>query len=154
YLAKVMATDALKSTNAVALHTYRRNKPENLANDLLPFNELRAQHGVTAPLWITEWGYSSWEFVNNAALGDGHSTDARVQTGKLILRQVLTQVALNIQKMVLYDLVDDCLDPEDKECNFGLLIQIPETRPAQFQLKPGMIALQNFRKFTTNMTYK
>jgi hypothetical protein len=87
------------------------------------------------PLWVTEWGYSSAEFIDSRVYGNGHDARARRRQGVLVLRSVLTQLALNMPLMTVFELADTGLDPAVGLHNYGLLDKAENPKPAWQALK-------------------
>jgi hypothetical protein len=130
YILRLARTGALAGLDGFAVHAYRNSAPESLAADVAPLRAVLASNGVTAPLWGTEWGYPSFGKFDAARYGDGHDPRARQRQGVLMLRAALTQVALNLPLMTLYELCDSGTDATDGEHNFGLLTAACEPKPA------------------------
>jgi Cellulase (glycosyl hydrolase family 5) len=119
--------------DAMAYHTYRRDTisqtggkrvlsyPEMLAADMPVTRTLANSGGLRKPLLDTEGGYSSWYHLDPTVYGNGHDARARSRQAILVMRRMLTQVALDAPLVTLYNLFDENSNPEDKEANFGLL---------------------------------
>lgn len=149
YLFKLAKTGALARVNAVGIHPYRKDSsvttnptfkrsvstPEMYANDRLITKAYLANLGVNAPLWNTESGLSTVFFLDPVAYPDPLSTSSRNRQGQLILRSVLTQIALNEPLITVYRLMDKGVSATDKEMNFGLLDASGNEKPAYAALK-------------------
>ncbi len=76
------------------------------------------QFQATEQLWLTEWGYSTFK------PGKPHAMRFPVTAEKqaaYISRRMVESLGLNVKTSVIYDLRDDCKDPERPLCNFGLV---------------------------------
>lgn len=149
YLFKLARGGYLAQANGIGIHPYRKDSfvttspsfkrtftsPEMYANDRLITKQALASVGVTQPLWNTESGYSSIFFLDPAQYPDPHSVSARNRQGQLLLRQVLTQIALNEPLITVYRLMDKGTSLTDKEQNFGLLDSDGNEKPAYRGLK-------------------
>ncbi len=149
YLYKLAQTGALSGVSAIGIHPYRvdtittaspyrrqANSPESYAEDQAVYkNTLLAGGGPNIPFWNTEWGYSTYKFLDAAVYGDGNSAAAATRQGLLTSRMVLTQLAINAPFITVYNLVDNGTDPTDKEHHFGLLKPDLTEKPAYVGLR-------------------
>jgi hypothetical protein len=162
YLLKLAGqTTNLNQVDAIGLHPYRydtfiytsptykrvSNTPESYAADQAMLSNLLAAGGVSKPLWNTESGYSSWQFLDSTRYGDGHDARARNRQGVLTLRKVLTELALDAPLITLYSLYDAGTVATDKEMNFGLL-------GSDLSEKPAFVALKNLFSSVGQLTFK
>jgi hypothetical protein len=146
YLFNMAATRSMSPFSAVGMHPYRHtSRPETYAADFRPISDILKNFGVTAPIWGTEWGYSS--AAMGAAYGNGHAAAARNKHAIYTLRAVLTQIALNAPLATIYNLADTGSNPDDPEQNYGLL-------DASGQDKPAMVALKTLQELTKGRTFK
>ena len=149
YLFALGKTGVLSQVSGVGIHPYRKDTytitspsykraysaPEMYANDRLVTKQYLSSAGVTAPLWNTEAGFSTVFFLDPAAYPDALGVAARTRQGQLVLRQVLTQIALNEPLITVYRLQDKGVSATDKEMNFGLLDASGNPKPAYNALK-------------------
>ncbi|RZI86220.1 MAG: hypothetical protein EOP38_02160 [Rubrivivax sp.] len=135
FLMKMLNTGKLTGVNAIGMHPYRKTAPETYASEISPLQQLIASKGLNVQLWDTEWGYSSFEDIDARVYGNGHDPRARRRQGNLVLRKVLTQLALNAPITIIFDLFDSGTNPNEREHNFGLLANDGTD-------KPGMIAMR------------
>lgn len=161
FLFKLARGGYLSQANGIGIHPYRKDSfvttspsfkrtfttPEMYANDRLVTKRALASAGVNQPLWNTESGYSSIFFLDPNQYPDPHATAARNRQGQLLLRQVLTQIALNEPLITVYRLMDKGTSLTDKEHNFGLL-------DANGVEKPAYSALRNLNLLTGALQYK
>lgn len=161
YLYKLAQGGYLNNVDAIGIHPYRKDSyltavptfkrsfstPEMYANDRLITKYMLASLGVTKPLWNTESGYSSIFFLDPSQYPDPHSESARNRQGQLILRHVLSQIALNEPLITIYRLFDSSVSTTDKEENFGLIDALGNEKPAYK-------ALKNFTELTKTKAYK
>ena len=144
FLLKMLNTGKLGTVDAVGLHPYRKTAPETYASDATPLQQLVNNKGTAAVLWDTEWGYSSFEDIDASVYGNGRDPRALRRQGILVLRKVLTQIALNSPVSVLYNLFDDGSSATEREHNFGLLTADGADKPAMLGLR-NLYAAQNGR---------
>lgn len=116
FLGALLAAGGAAGANAIGVHPYRLEAPEQLADELL---QMRAQISQTFPIstpvvWSTESGYSS------AWYGDGGSAANRLAQAKLTTRGLLTEAALGLGFNNVFALRDHGPDPWDAEQNFGI----------------------------------
>lgn len=125
FLEETIADGGVNGVNAIGLHPYRLQIPEQLSGDLV---EMRARiSGAfardTPPVWSTEAGYSS------AWYGNGSSAANRTTQAKWTVRQMLTGLALNFPEQIVFCLRDDGTDVFDSQDNFGILTSDYGTKP-------------------------
>lgn len=161
YLFRLSQTGALSGVNYVGAHPYRKDtitvtsptyrryesSPESYAADQLVTRQYLAQSGVTQPLGNTEWGYSSYEFLDQNVYGTGTSAAAWQRQGVLTLRMVLTQLAMNEPMISVFRLMDKGINATDKDMNFGLL-------DANQVEKPAFKALKQLNTLSSGKTFK
>ncbi|KGM40985.1 hypothetical protein JY96_15545 [Aquabacterium sp. NJ1] len=160
YLFKLSQTGALSGVTYIGTHPYRKDTitvaspyrrnestPESYAADHLVARQYLAQNGVSQPLANTEWGYSSYEYLDRAVYGNGTSAAAWQRQGILTLRMVLAQLAVNEPLITVYRLIDKGINATDKEMNFGLL-------DANQVEKPAYKALVQLNTLTGSKTFK
>jgi hypothetical protein len=112
YLMKVLRSGKASRVNAIGLHPYRKSGPESFASQIVTLRKMTAAVGVNAELWDTEWGYSAYGDVGDLSLvGDGHDPRALRRQAVLTVRKVLTAAAINLPLSVLYDMVNDGVNP-------------------------------------------
>jgi hypothetical protein len=136
YLLKLSKTGALNDLDAFAIHGYRAKMaaPESLATDLKRLNTVLSSNGVNAPVWLTETGVSSAGLAT-ATYGNGADARARNWQARIVLRTLLTQIAMNLPFINLYELSDSGLDPNHEEHNFGLLTHNLSVKPSYSAIK-------------------
>jgi hypothetical protein len=136
YMLQLVRTGQLAGCHAFAVHPYRTGAPESFGADKAAIVEILKTAGLERlPIWVTEWGYSSAEFIDSRIYGDGHDARARRRQGLLVLRSVLTQLAMNIPLMTIFELADTGLDPTIGLQNYGLLDRSENPKPAWRALK-------------------
>lgn len=136
YILSLANTGSLAQVDAFAIHGYRgkSNSPEGFAPDLRRLQHLLQSKGLNQPVWTTEWGTSS-AGLNTTAYGTGHDARARNWQARVVLRKVLTQLALNVPFINLYELVDSGTAATDEEDNYGLLTSTLSAKPAYTAIK-------------------
>lgn len=136
YLQTLLSTGNLANVDAFAIHGYRTKLgvPETFAADYKRLQYLLAAKGYSKPIWMTEWGHSTAGLPTDT-YGGGHDIRARNWQARMVLRTILTQVAMNLPHINLYSLVDGGTDPSAEEENFGLLTAGMATKPAYNAVK-------------------
>jgi len=115
FLKTVSATGALDQLTAVGVHPYDANGSEGQIDALVYFESLLTQRATaTKSVWNTECGFSSSWY------GPGKNATSQHTQAKYVLRQVLGGLVSSRSLNVVYDLIDDGLDPYNQEHNFGL----------------------------------
>ena len=149
YLFSLAKTGSLANVSGVGIHPYRKDTfitqsptykraysaPEMYANDKIVTRQFLDSMGVAAPLWNTEAGFSTVFFLDPALYPDPLSSASRNRQAQLVLRQVLTQVALNEPLITVYRLQDKGFSSTDKEMNFGLIDAAGKPKPAYNAIK-------------------
>lgn len=148
YILNLAKTGQLNNLDGFAIHPYRPYAPETFASDMEPIKAILKSQGLTTPsIWVTEWGYSSVGTFDQSVYGNGQDPRARARQAVLVLRNVLTQTALNLPLMTIYELSDSGTDGTEGEHNFGLLTQAGAA-------KPSYNALQTLYSVTNTRSYK
>jgi hypothetical protein len=133
YLDPLLSSGAAQGADALSVHPYRTEAPESFLEEL---RVLRGALGARLPLagleaWASEWGWSSSGLPNAQGLtGHGDDPVARRRQAVLVARTALSTWASGLPLSVLYDVSDDCADPANPECNFGLLDSALAPKPA------------------------
>jgi len=147
YYYELARSGVLNKVDGIGIHPYRYRAPETFAEDQAAIHQIRQQYGITAPLWSTEWGYSSYHYVDNSVYGDGHDVRAQRRQAVLTLRQVLAQLALNTKVMIVYNATDGAPNATDREANFGLFRQDLTEKPSMQALRTLWEVAQRSRTF-------
>ncbi|WP_294638076.1 cellulase family glycosylhydrolase [uncultured Aquabacterium sp.] len=134
YVLDLARTGQLAGIDGFAIHPYRKGAPETFAGDLASLRYVLKSQGVTAPVWSTEWGYTSGG-LNTSTFGDGHDTRARTWQAKMVLRTMLTQMSMNLPMMMTFELLDRGSDPANPEYNYGMLTSTLAPKPAYVAAK-------------------
>lgn len=114
-----LAPEVLSLLDVVTVHTYRPGAPESVAQTWQNLTNIShaAVPGITnlPPVVSGEWGYTSctpsacWHAVSPAT------------KALYLVREWLVGHALGRPVAVWYDWHDDCTDPTDRECRFGVV---------------------------------
>jgi hypothetical protein len=131
YLGELIKSKAVDGADFLGIHTYTEEKigePEGrwehllrgryMIEQLLPSNPL--------PFWNTEWGFSSTMLD---AGSDGHSAASRHAQAVMVARELLVWKLAGIDNSI-FNLVDNCGNAADPECNFGLMTDTLQKKPA------------------------
>ena len=121
--------------SAVSVHPYRHTDPETAAEEFDRLRRLIASYapkGKKIPILAGEWGYTTtWKGIDD------------VRQGKLLAREILSNLANRVPLTIWYDWHDDGADPNDPEDHFGT-VYFPyrrDSKPA-YQPKPAYRALK------------
>ncbi len=147
YLLGMLNTGKLGGVDAISFHPYRKTAPETYAAEVTPLQQMITNKGLSGVIWDTEWGYSSFEDIDAAVYGNGRDPRAWRRQGILVLRKVLTQLALNTPVTIIFDLFDAGNNAFDREHNFGLLANDGSD-------KPGMVAMRNLYSAQNGRVFK
>lgn len=144
FLYNMVNTGKVSGASAIGIHPYRTLAPETFAADVQPLLRVARNAGMNTTLWDTEWGYSSYGDLDASVYGNGADARALRRQGVLVLRKVLTNIALNTPVSVVYSLLDAGTNATDREQNFGLLKADGSDKPAIVGLR-SLYAAQNGR---------
>ena len=146
YLIKMMDGNKAVGVNAIGVHPYRKTGFETFSTQTSVLKQLIQSQGLTVPIWNTESGYSSYGDIELAKYGNGHDPRARRRQGALVLRMVMTQLAMNMPLSVVYSMVDRDNDPLEREHNFGFLTSTGSDKPSILGMRT-LYATQKGRVF-------
>lgn len=147
YFTRMVQSGKVASADAISVHPYRLRKPEAFSADIQPLKNILGSHQLNKKLWVTEWGYSAYGYFDASVYGDGHDSRALNRQAVLTLRQVLTQLTLDLPVMTLYNIKDSGNNATDREHNFGLLEE-------DFSDKPSMTALRTLHAVASGRVFK
>jgi hypothetical protein len=136
FLHTMVSSGKLAGLTAFGVHPYRTTAPELYASDTVPLLRVLRNANLGAPMWDTESGYSSYGDVDATTYGNGADPRAQRRQGVLVLRKVMTHIALNTPISVIYNLLDSGTSATNREHNFGLLKYDGSD-------KPGIVGLRN-----------
>jgi hypothetical protein len=149
YALALANTGSLSGLSGIAVHPYRdRYGPESVAANVSTLRTVLAtSNGIMTPIWFTEWGYTSADYLDTSIYGDGHDTRARAWQAKMTLRLLLTELSLNLPLVDIHELSDNGTSATDGEQNFGLLTQ-------NLAAKPSYRALSLLNSTITGRSYQ
>lgn len=147
YLYKLIASRQVFGATAIGVHGYRKTAPETFGADLQPLLKVLRTGGMGSGVWDTEWGYSAYGDIDAKVYGTAADPRALRRQGVLVLRKVLTNIALNVPVSVLYNMLDSGTNATDREQNFGLL-------KADGSDKPAILGLRQLYAAQTNRILK
>ena len=131
YLAELIKSKAVIGADFLGIHTYTERKigePEgrwrHLLRGLQVVKDLMAK---PLPFWSTEWGF--WSTLLDPA-DNGHRARSRRAQAVMIVRELLVWRLAGMPENVYHTLADGCGDAADPECNFGLMTDASEDKPA------------------------
>ncbi|MFD0714361.1 DNRLRE domain-containing protein [Paenibacillus sp. GCM10027626] len=115
WMEEVFQLGGLNYLDNVAVHPYRYPQtPEGLDGVLKSLQQLIRQYnnGNLKPIWISELGWPTHQ--------DASGVDEKSQADYLVRAYVIA-LANNVDRMFWYDLMNDGINPNDNENNFGLI---------------------------------
>ncbi|MEF2247403.1 CBM96 family carbohydrate-binding protein [Paenibacillus sp. IITD108] len=115
WIGDVLQRGGMNYLDAIAVQQYEYpNNPEGLAGKLENLKTLIKQHnnGELVPIWLTEFGWPTF-------LG-ARGIDEKLQADYLLQGHVIA-LASGVDKMVWYDLMDDGMQADLNEDNFGII---------------------------------
>lgn len=145
FLEECFKAGLLADWDAVSVHPYRQQGPENVAEEYRKLRVLIDRHaprGKRISIISGEWGYS-----------DVWTNHDRERQAKYVSRQFLTNLANDIPLSIWYDWRDDGTDPKEPEHHFGLVgphyhaerDPVYEPKPAYTAVKSLIEPLRGFR---------
>lgn len=137
YLAELIRSGAAEGADYLGVHTYTERKvgePEGRWQHVLRGRALVEQlmPARPLPLWNTEWGFSSTLLDPHT---DGQGADGRQAQAVMVVRGMLTWAVAALPVNIYYNLVDGCGETANPECNFGLLGNGGDEKPAMKAVK-------------------
>lgn len=141
--------------DAVSVHTYRKEGPESVADELRRLRLLIARHapaGKTIPILCSEWGYSTAN-PDPSVQWAQYLADEATQA-KYFARLVLTNVANDVPLTIWYDWRDDGDNPNDEQHRFGLVRHAHRPKAKQpFEPKPAYLAAKTLTQQLAGLTF-
>ena len=137
--------------SAVSVHPYRQTDPETAASDYCRLREMiaryrtaRGSERVAIPIISGEWGYSSaWRGMSEE------------KQGKMLAREMLTNLANSIPISIWYDWRDDGVDPNEAEDHFGMVRNAyQDGRDQVLEPKPSYLAAKTVLQFSNGYVYQ
>jgi len=144
FLEECFKAGTLNYWRGVSVHPYRQEDPETVAADYARLRKLIDQYAPqekTIPILSGEWGYSSaWKNTAQKDIGEAGQ-------GKILSRELLTNLANGVLLSIWYDWHDDGLDAKDPECHFGTVRHAysPGKTPV-YEPKPAYLAAQTLSR--------
>ena len=130
----------LEYWSAVTVHPYLRTNPENMEAHYRKLGlmiEQYAPKGKHIPIISGEWGYSAaWANVGEE------------KQGKMMARELLTNMAHGVPVSIWYDWHNDGADPKDFESNFGTVRNpLLAGKDTPYEPKPAYTAARTLARF-------
>jgi hypothetical protein len=144
FLEAVLDAGGAAGTNAYGVHPYRQGGGESVTDDLAFMRQtITGDASAAAPVWDTEWGYSSQWYGGDAG---GHSTLAWMLQAQRAQRELLSAWAVGFPMAIYYDIRDDGTDPTNDEDNFGLIQN-------DYADKPAIVAVRTLTSAAKGRTF-
>lgn len=152
FLTSCITSGLLNVWDAVSVHFYRGNNPEQATADYASLRSLiRKNKPSTKPyvgLISGEWGYTT--VVN---VSDSRKVTEEVQA-QYVTRQYLSNLQSDIPVSIWYDFHDDGTDPTNSEHRFGLFRNYEYTnRTLAYDPKPSGVAAIAFSTFLRQLSF-
>ena len=147
FLESCFKAGLLEYWSAVTVHPYRPAVPETVAADYVKLRKMIDQYapkGKQVPIYSAEWGYPSVWIT-------GVMTDEA--QGKVLPRELLTNLACGIPLSIWYVWRDNGVDPKDPQDHFGIVrhpylpnkTPVYEPKPAYESAKTLLGTLKGYR---------
>jgi hypothetical protein len=149
YLAELLRSGAVDGADFLGIHAYTEEKigePEGRWQHLLRGRRVveELMGSKSLPFWNTEWGFSSNQLDPR---NNGHRAEGRHAQAVMVVREMLVWKLAGMPENVYYSLFDRCGNAADPECNFGLMTERLETKPAMTAVETLAKQLRS-REFT------
>lgn len=146
FLEACFKAGCLEYWDAVTVHPYRQSPPETVVPEYLRLRDLirkYAPRGKQVPILSGEWGYSAvWSGMDPS------------KQGKMLPRQWLVNIAMDVPVSIWYDWHDDGPDPKEPEHHFGTVEHPYEAdRTPVYKPKPAYIAAQTLTRFLNGFRF-
>ncbi|MFC0216230.1 OmpL47-type beta-barrel domain-containing protein [Paenibacillus chartarius] len=115
WIEEVFKLGGLQYMDAISVHPYYYpDEPELLADELVQLQNLikTYNNGQMKPIWITEFGWPTHQ---------SSSGTTELQQSAYLVRYYVTALAAGVEKVFLYDFMNDGLNKGDREHNFGIV---------------------------------
>jgi len=135
----MMQHGAGESMDAWSVHSYRYpESPEksDLVGEIRRVIDMAVSNGAPPRLWVTEIGWPTHS--------GGRGVDERTQARYIVRTMALLQSIPEVKRAYWYDLMDDGLQREYNEHNFGVI----RHKSYNCAPKPGIAALSVFARLT------
>lgn len=142
YIDSMHSAGGLTNVSALGYHPYYDTAEMWGAELHMLRTSLRDKGLPTLPVWDTEWGVSSACPDGERPCAQGNTQAKRDRQAVRLARRFLVGLAMGLQVNVWYDLVDDGVDPSNREHHFGLY-------DTQFNAKPALAAMQTLADAST-----
>ncbi len=107
------------------------------ASQVQMYFELLEKYKGPKEIWLTEWGYPTFQEKKSGGLYAGFTQSAQA---KYLLRRLFESLGLGIEVSMIYDFKNDGRNPYGAEHNFGLV-------DYDLNPKPAFHAVKNFNHF-------
>jgi len=122
--------NSLKGVDGIGIHPYSKGSPESFSEDLVCLRWLTKKYFDKYPKeWATESG------SNSLFYGAGYSDSAKLWQARIDVRAVLANWLAGFEYSVKYEFFTWGNNPEDKECNFGIISPDLVPRPSYTAIK-------------------
>ncbi|WP_269524542.1 hypothetical protein [Coraliomargarita parva] len=131
------ASDAILARDGILT----ADKQGSFASQLRMYGERSRQFDGPKEIWLTEWGWPTYQEKKAGSLYAGFTESAQA---KYILRRLTETIALGVEVNMIYDFKNDGRDPYEAEDNFGLVDYDLNPKPAYYAVKNFCTVMSGF----------
>jgi hypothetical protein len=106
------------------------------------YRDQSAKYGGPKEMWLTEWGWSTFQEAEAGGLYAGFTPRAQA---KYILRRLVQSLGLGVEETFIYDFKDDGTDPYEVEHHFGLVDFALNPKSSYGVVQRSAATLANYR---------
>ncbi len=112
------------------------------ASQIAMYRELLRKHKGPREIWLTEWGWSTFQEAKRGGIYAGFTESAQA---KYFLRRFVECIGIGVDRTFQYDFRDDGQDPYYCEDHFGMVRHDYSPKPSYHAAKRLVAALANAR---------
>ncbi|MFD0714352.1 S-layer homology domain-containing protein [Paenibacillus sp. GCM10027626] len=146
WMEELFALGGLRYMDAVSVHPYRYpDTPEGLVAELTRLQNLirKYNNGQPKPIWMTEMGWPTQL---------DHRGVTETRQASYVVRSHVGALANGVEKYFWYDFMNDGLQTDNSEDNFGL-IRHPKDPLGAYTPKPGYVSYSVMARELTGANY-
>lgn len=134
----------LKYGDYIQYHTYTKTPEKDITADVKFLNETMEKYGKKLPIWLDETGH------HTASEAQGITTR---EQGNLVPRLNVVAFAGGVEKVYIYNFMNNGLMTVDNEDNFGLVYNL-ESEYGAYVPKEGYVTYANMTRQLTDVRFK
>lgn len=147
WIEEVLKLGGMNYLDAIAVQEYvYPNAPEELAGKLEGLKTLikKYNNGNMVPIWLTEFGWPTF---------DGSRGVSEKLQANYLLRGHVIALSSGVEKMIWYDLMDDGIQADLNEDNFGMIRNVKSSIGA-YTAKPAYVSYAVMTRELTNAKFE